>query len=100
VQVDQLAAPAKENLKFCIEEAGRQVIDKGLEINSWKFREPAEGKCKCGWTVRLQGDDMGEVGCPNPRCHRVYNTQGDELVGFTQAWSGMNEYGEYYDSNY
>jgi hypothetical protein len=56
---------------------------------------PAIAKCKCGAEIVLDGDSMGECGCD--KCERVYNIFGQVLVGFTQAFSGSNEFGEYYD---
>ena len=50
-------------------------------------------KCECGREFELFGDSMGEVGCD---CGRVYNIFGQELKGFTQPFTGMNEWGEYY----
>ena len=59
----------------------------------WYIVEDAKAKCHCGKVIALEGNDMGECGC---ECGRVYNTSGQELVGFTRPWTGQNEFGEYY----
>lgn len=59
---------------------------------------PALAVCKCGTEIALDGDQMGECSCAD--CGRVYNIFGQELQGFTKPFSGMNEFGEYYDESY
>lgn len=60
---------------------------------------PAIAICEqCGNEFVMQCDDMGECECW--KCSAVYNIFGQRLIGRTVPFSGMNEYGEYYDESY
>lgn len=92
IKREELHPLSQANLDFCIADAGKTLIDNGVEDYSYIIRHPVVRRCKCGRELEMYGDSMGEVGCD---CGRVYNIFGQELIGFTQPFSGQNEFGEW-----
>lgn len=86
---DRLEAPALENLRFCRENVGIKVIERGLVDFSHNYRHPAEGTCVCGRTVVLYADYGHGIDCD---CGRIYNMSGQELAPRSQ-WE------DYYDED-
>lgn len=74
VKIDELKPVARDNYEKCIS-GEYNVIDKGLEVYSWNYTEPAIGECVCGAEVELFGFTNT---CD--RCERDYNSAGQQLA--------------------
>lgn len=76
---------ADENFALCLRESAKPdglITFEGIQDLSSEYWEPAEGKCKCGSTVYLEGDYGHGIDCPG--CNRVYNMSGQELAPRSQ----------------
>ena len=63
------------------------------------YRHHVTIECEeCHTIFELDPDSMGEDNCQE--CGAVYNSFGQRLKGYTQAWPGQNEYGEYFEEDY
>lgn len=72
-----VSAASLENWQRCLD-GDEDVEDLGIQHRTWSYMQPAEGRCVCGATVELYGDDRGEgIDCD---CGRVYNALGQELA--------------------
>jgi hypothetical protein len=73
-----------DSYAMCVAEAakadGKYTYD-GLIDLSRDCPVPAEGKCKCGRTVWLEGDNGHGIDCD---CGRIYNQSGQELAPRSQ----------------
>lgn len=75
---------ADSNYALATTEAAKpngKIIFDGFVDESFDERVPAEGKCKCGRTVWLEGDHGHGIDCA---CGRIYNMSGQELAPRSQ----------------
>lgn len=74
------------NYALCLAEVAKGKQSKikfnGIMDLSRDYWEPAEGKCKCGATVYLEGDYGHGIDCDG--CERIYNMSGQELAPRSQ----------------
>jgi len=80
VLLDKLPEPARENYHACLAGAvgGTPVVDQGVRAMHQTVHEPAVVRCECGKRVTIHRHSwMGAGECE--RCHRWYNTAGQEL---------------------
>lgn len=73
-----LAPEALENLDKC-RNGTFDVVDQGIRVYEWTYREPSWGRCCCGEEVALEGFTNT---CR--RCGRDYNSAGQELAPRSQ----------------